>query len=299
MLHSHSLRVLVMMLTCLSSLVEEEMKPEVASFIDMYGVNHVCVPIKANKEGEVRTTLDSLCEAILYLMNPINHPVYIHCNRGKHRTGTVIACLRKCQMWPIDEVLAEYDTYAGEKARPEDKKLIRAFNPSDVFKYAEDEKMLESWPAVMRKNSVLGCNPADIFDLASFLPTHDTAQIPVDSGDDDSSDSDDGLQIAHRVLKANREVYSPVQKPVLADVDMIEKEASLDENEDALHVEEADNIDPCLQKETVEEENEEERVTRHDWSNGKPTKEFSGKIVYTSSSPQPLAVSPVRARAAA
>lgn len=288
-----------MMLTILSSLVEEEMKPEVAKFIDMYGVNHVCIPIKANKEGEVRTTLDSLCEAILYLMNPINHPVYIHCNRGKHRTGTVIACLRKCQMWPIDDVLAEYDTYAGEKARPEDKKLIRAFNPADVFKYAKDEKMLESWPAVMRKDSVLACDPADVFDLASFLPTHDTAQIPLDNTDEDSSDSDDGLQIAQRVLRANREAYHPAQNAAVADVDMVEKEISQVVDEDALHVEEVNEIDARLQNGEMGKEDE-DRVTRHDWSStGTSTQESSGKISYASSNPQPLAVSPVRARAAA
>ncbi|KAK4496289.1 hypothetical protein PRZ48_012269 [Zasmidium cellare] len=274
------------------SLVEEEMKPEVAKFIDMYGVNHVCVPIKANKDGEIRTTLDSLCEAILYLMNPVNHPVYIHCNRGKHRTGCVIACLRKCQMWPIDEVLAEYDTYAGEKARAEDKMLIKAFNPVDVFKYAENEKMLESWPAIMRKDSVLGCNPADIFDLASFLPAHDTALIPVESSEDDSSDSDDGLQIAQRVIRANREAYQEVQQPAVADVDLMDKE---NPEEDFALTDEVDNIDPQITNGSVEEE----RPTRHDLSNDTSTHDAPDRVAYASTTTQPLAVSPVRARAAA
>ncbi|KAF2166856.1 hypothetical protein M409DRAFT_54633 [Zasmidium cellare ATCC 36951] len=271
------------------SLVEEEMKPEVAKFIDVYSINHVCVPIKANKDGEVRTTLNSLCEAILYLMNPINHPVYVHCNRGKHRTGCVIACLRKCQMWPIDEILAEYDTYAGEKARPEDKNLIRAFNPVDVYKYAENEKMLESWPAIMRKDSVLGGNPADVFDLASFLPAHDTALIPVESSEDDSSDSDDGLQIAQRVIRANREVYQMEQEPAVADIDLVEKESS--QQEDVILVEEVDEIDPYVADENVEDT---EWSPPYDWNNDTPN-----TVAYASTTTQPLAVSPVRARAAA
>lgn len=269
------------------------MKPEVSKFIDLYGVNRACVPIKANKDGEIRATLESLCEVILYLMNPINHPVYIHCNRGKHRTGCVIACLRKCQLWPIDEIFAEYETYAGDKARPEDKQLIRAFNPVDVFKYAQTEKMLETWPSIQRKDSVMHCDPADIFDLCSWLPAHKTSLIPGED-DDDMSDNDDGIQIARRVLRANHKVNEAEQMATVADVDLLEKESSEQLDDEAVHVEEVDNIDPQLA--TANDGMEES--ARYDWSSVKKTQETADNAVFPSNSP-PLSVSPVRARAAA
>lgn len=287
-----------MMLTCPSSLVEEEMKPEVSEFLQTYAVNHVCVPIKANKEGEIRTTLDSLCEAILFLLNPANHPVYIHCNRGKHRTGCVVACLRKCQSWPIDEVLAEYETYAGDKARPEDKKLIRSFDPAVVFKYAQSESLLESWPGIQRKDSVLTSSPTNVFDLASWIPAHDTALIPIEDDDDDMSD-DGGLEIAHRVIKRNLALDVAEEVAKVADVDMLEKEFVEQQDEDAIFVEEVDNIDPRLAAVDTVKDQEGDAATRNAWSDDKPSPETTDKDLFASSKSPPLSVSPVRAKAAA
>ena len=95
------------------------------------------VDIAANKDGNINTSLDSLCEAVLFLMDKWNHPVYIHCNQGKHRTGCVVACLRKIQKMPIDEALQEYVNYSSPKDRAGDKELIKSFNPEVVFEYAK------------------------------------------------------------------------------------------------------------------------------------------------------------------
>ena len=39
------------------------------------------------------------------------------CNLGRHRTGTVIGCLRKLQNWNLSAILEEYRRYAGPKVR--------------------------------------------------------------------------------------------------------------------------------------------------------------------------------------
>ena len=90
----------------------------------------------------VSTSLDSVCEAVLFLMDSANYPIYIHCNHGKHRTGCIVACLRKVQGWSVDEALLEYHAYAGGKSRPGDVMLIKAFRPDEVFHYAKRNGLL-------------------------------------------------------------------------------------------------------------------------------------------------------------
>lgn len=155
------------------------------------------VDIAPNKNGQVKTTQDSLCEALLHVMDSSNYPLYIHCNQGRHRTGCVVACFRKIQRWPIQNILAEYDVYANPKARIGDIELIRNFDPECVFDYAKAHGYLENRSFMRRMDSainnidtlaqVLACNAAsddlgmDISGISGMSPS--------------SSGSDDGLEI--------------------------------------------------------------------------------------------------------
>ena len=102
--------------------------------------------IKPNKDksGRIDTKMDSICEAILFLLDSSNHPVYVHCNQGKHRTGCVVACLRKVQGWSMKDIMEEYEDYAGGKSRAGDRALIKAFNPETVYEYAQTKGLLNS-----------------------------------------------------------------------------------------------------------------------------------------------------------
>jgi len=111
------------------------------------------VDIAPNKDGKIKTTWDSLCEALLILMDAANYPLYIHCNQGRHRTGCVVACLRKIQRWPIEDVLAEYEAYSSPKMRTGDEDLIRAFDPDVVFDYAQMHGYLTDRPFMRRMDS--------------------------------------------------------------------------------------------------------------------------------------------------
>lgn len=163
------------LLTLVEDELDEPMDREVSHFMEEFGIQHTRILINANKKGKINTTNDSLCEAILTILNPTNQPIHIHCNQGKHRTGCVVACLRKIQQWPVDEILDEYATYAGEKQRPEDIALIKDFEPSSVYEYAKAHDMLESWPMEQRSDSAV-----DIWDLAKSLPAHCVSQIEDD-----------------------------------------------------------------------------------------------------------------------
>ncbi|KAJ1658561.1 protein-tyrosine-phosphatase [Dispira simplex] len=42
------------------------------------------------------------------IINPDNHPLFIHCNNGTINTGLVIVCLRILQMWSLSAAINEY-----------------------------------------------------------------------------------------------------------------------------------------------------------------------------------------------
>ncbi|EMC97567.1 hypothetical protein BAUCODRAFT_53222, partial [Baudoinia panamericana UAMH 10762] len=114
-------------------LVDTEPSEAYSRWIGDDGIKRLRVDIAPNKDGRVSTTWDSLCAALLLVMDSANYPMYIHCNQGRHRTGCVLACLRKIQRWPIEDILAEYEAYANPKVRTGDVDLIRAFDPEAVF----------------------------------------------------------------------------------------------------------------------------------------------------------------------
>lgn len=112
-------------------------------------VTRVRIDILANKDGNVSTTVQSICQALLVAMDIANYPLYIHCNQGKHRTGCVIACMRKVQGWPMAEILREYEAYAYPKARPGDVKFItEVFQPEMLLEYATQHGDFSHHPAL-------------------------------------------------------------------------------------------------------------------------------------------------------
>ncbi|XP_050894338.1 tyrosine-protein phosphatase DSP3 [Lathyrus oleraceus] len=83
-------------------------------------------------EGKTEVSLpnlsDSIMEALKILLDVRNHPVLIHCKRGKHRTGCVVGCFRKMQNWCLSSVFEEYQRYAGAKSRTMDLTFIEMFD---------------------------------------------------------------------------------------------------------------------------------------------------------------------------
>ncbi|KAI6806382.1 hypothetical protein KC332_g4252 [Hortaea werneckii] len=128
------------------SFVATEPSEHYTSWLRTSAITRMRIDIAPNKDGHVHTTWDSLCEALLLVLDSANYPLYLHCNQGRHRTGCVIACLRKIQRWPLDAVLAEYRVYASPKARDGDIELIKAFDPDVVFDYAKARGYLDPSP---------------------------------------------------------------------------------------------------------------------------------------------------------
>jgi protein tyrosine/serine phosphatase len=90
-------------------------------------INHILLPLPANKEV-VCVQAPDMVKALEVVSNKENWPILIHCNKGKHRTGCVVACFRRACGIHIEDALREYRQYAGTKFRTLDEKFISEFD---------------------------------------------------------------------------------------------------------------------------------------------------------------------------
>jgi len=67
-------------------------------------------------------------EALELLLDTSSYPVMVMCNLGRHRTGTVIGCMRKLQKWNLTSIFEEYRRYAGPKVRVLNEQFIELFD---------------------------------------------------------------------------------------------------------------------------------------------------------------------------
>lgn len=145
--------------------VGTEPSDEYWTFVHEGNIQRLQIDIAPNKDGNVKTTNESLCEALLVVLDTSNYPLYIHCNQGRHRTGCVIACLRKIQKWPLEDVLAEYSAYAYPKARTGDIDLITNFDPDCLLEHVKVNGDLQTHS----KLSPVGSHIKTVDDLVEAL----------------------------------------------------------------------------------------------------------------------------------
>lgn len=70
---------------------------------------------------------DTMRAILDIVLEPRNYPLLIHCNHGRHRTGCVVASLRKTAGWGVQQALNEYHAYAEPKPRDCDVEYITNF----------------------------------------------------------------------------------------------------------------------------------------------------------------------------
>lgn len=270
-------------LTIISTLVETDPTPGYTEWLGEFDIKQGKVTIAPNKEAKEgkaasSTSVDSICEALLFALDGSNHPLWIHCNQGRHRTGCVVACLRKIQGVPIKEVLEEYTAYASPKARPGDIELIKSFDPSAVFTYAkktgfiggEEPKFKHSGPDPIRNVQELALalahagrqdslSPAatnDIDQISSAMSEASVGeppeQVPEDSSPQVASNATAGHQGEHNGIDPRLLNDGQQQPNVSGEMDVSVVEMDADEDMDqvetlALHGE----LDPTLDHDTV------------------------------------------------
>lgn len=88
--------------------------------------------IQGNKEPFTDIPEPVIRDALEVLLDVRRYPLLIHCNKGKHRTGCLVGCLRKVQRWSLTSIFDEYRRFAGNKVRILDQQFIELFQTSLV-----------------------------------------------------------------------------------------------------------------------------------------------------------------------
>ena len=123
-------------------------------FIINHEIKFLQFGVPGNKEPFVDIPQDGIAIALKAVLDRNNHPMLIHCNKGKHRTGCLIGCLRKVQGWAFSSIVDEYIRYSKPKSRMMDQQFIELFDtnlvigtkyPRIICKYDKDESGLDDF----------------------------------------------------------------------------------------------------------------------------------------------------------
>ncbi|KAK6265051.1 hypothetical protein SCA6_020485 [Theobroma cacao] len=101
-------------------------------FLKANGIRLFQFGIDGCKEPFVNIPEETIREALKVVLDEKNHPLLIHCNRGKHRTGCLVGCLRKVQRWCLSSIFDEYQRFAAAKARVSDQRFMERFEVSSL-----------------------------------------------------------------------------------------------------------------------------------------------------------------------
>ncbi|KAK0388063.1 hypothetical protein NLU13_4307 [Sarocladium strictum] len=108
----------------------DERSVNLRSFVQDNGINHVVFNMQGTKKESIpHHTMTAILEIV---HDKAAHPLLIHCNQGKHRTGCVVAAARKVAGWPVDTVIQEYRTFAEPKVRDCDITYITALEAASL-----------------------------------------------------------------------------------------------------------------------------------------------------------------------
>ncbi|KAK7998645.1 tyrosine-protein phosphatase SIW14 [Apiospora marii] len=119
------------------TLVQKDLPEGFQEFINGNGITHKTFDMVGTKKAEIPMGLmRSIMEIIA---DRRYHPLLIHCNHGKHRTGCVVGVYRKWSGWDTASVVAEYEKYAAPKARESDVKYLNEFKLTSL-KHVMSEK---------------------------------------------------------------------------------------------------------------------------------------------------------------
>lgn len=123
-------------------LIPEDYPIENNKFNEKNGIKFYQIGLSGNKEPFVKIKPELVTEAIKIIIDPSNQPILIHCNRGKHRTGCIVGCIRKLQKWSHSMIFDEYRKFAYPKERPLDQQFIEMYNDKEVEDFANKNSLL-------------------------------------------------------------------------------------------------------------------------------------------------------------
>lgn len=96
-------------------------------FLESIGATLYQFGVAGNKEPFVDIPEHIIRAAIKTVLDPSSQPLLIHCNKGKHRTGCLVGCIRKLQHWSLTAIFDEYRRFSHPKSRFMDQQFIELF----------------------------------------------------------------------------------------------------------------------------------------------------------------------------
>ncbi|PHH87488.1 hypothetical protein CDD83_8826 [Cordyceps sp. RAO-2017] len=116
--------------TVVTLVKRDDVDHELETFASSNGIRHVVFDMRGTKKEAIPVaTMTSILRVVL---DRQHYPLLLHCNHGKHRTGCVVAIVRKLSGWGLDSTLDEYRTYAAPKVRECDVDYISGFDSSSI-----------------------------------------------------------------------------------------------------------------------------------------------------------------------
>ncbi|KAL2146077.1 hypothetical protein VTI28DRAFT_5170 [Corynascus sepedonium] len=122
------------------TLVHKEFPQGYDAFLRRNGIKHAIFDMKGTKKEAIPiATMKSILRVVL---DRRNHPLLIHCNHGKHRTGCVIGIIRKLSGWHLSSIITEYKAFAEPKTRECDIDYIAGFDLANISNLFRDTNAL-------------------------------------------------------------------------------------------------------------------------------------------------------------
>ena len=82
-------------------------------FINRQKLKLLQFPVQVNKEPFQEMDQSIVLDALRTILDKRNHPILIHCNKGKYRVGVITALIRRLQGWNMTSIYDEYARFAG------------------------------------------------------------------------------------------------------------------------------------------------------------------------------------------
>ncbi|QSZ31597.1 hypothetical protein DSL72_001164 [Monilinia vaccinii-corymbosi] len=137
-------------LKCIVTLVKKEYPPGFLAFIEAQGIRHYVIEMQGTKKVDIPEHI--MTQIMRISLDKENHPLLIHCNHGKHRTGCAAAIIRHVSGWGVQSIVEEYRSYAEPKARDVDIKYITEYKVSSLSGLYHDN--LDQPPVVKATKTV-------------------------------------------------------------------------------------------------------------------------------------------------
>ena len=132
--HKNSSFFMNLGLKCVVCLVPEDYPEDMIDLYSQYGITLKQYGLDGNKRSLNKCiNTNDLMMALFEVLNPSNHPILVHCNKGMHRTGSLIGCLRKLRGWSLSSIFSEYILYSSSRARLDDQIFIETFNVEEFL----------------------------------------------------------------------------------------------------------------------------------------------------------------------